>query len=85
MHFQLEFAIPQLLGFHSRVRVCKLKFHVCFVSNSPSTTSICHSIVYKVPIRNFKFAFLEFHICLVPPMHLQFEPITTKFGRFPTL
>jgi hypothetical protein len=85
MHFQLEFAIPQLLGFHYRVRICKLEFHVCFVSNNPSTTSIYHPIVYKVPIRDFKFAFLEFHICFVLAMHLQFELVIAKFGRFPTL
>jgi hypothetical protein len=80
VHFQLEFAIPQLCGFRDN----KLEFHVCFVSNCPSTTSICHPIICKVPIKDFRFSFVEFHIYLVLAMHLQFELVIAKFGSFPT-
>jgi hypothetical protein len=67
------------------LRVCKFKFHVCFVSNNPFTIFVYHPTIYKVPIRDLGFVILEFHICFVLAMHLQLEPIIPKFGRFPTL
>ncbi len=82
MHFQLEFAIPKLSYLHSRFKVCKLEFHVCLVSKSPSTTSVCHPSICKVPIKNLGFVILEFHICFVLVMHLQFELAISEYGRF---
>ncbi len=82
MHFQLEFAISKLSNLHSRFKVYKLKFHVCLVSKSPSTTLVCHPIIYKVPIKNLEFIILEFHIYLVLAIHLQLELVISKSRKF---
>lgn len=55
--------------------------YVLFYNNSFATL-VYHPTIYKVPIKDLRFAILEFHICFVLAMHLQLEPIIPKCGRF---